>query len=258
MWTDAVRLMSDVSAARWIGPRLTGAAGTVWGTVPSRFEAYARVLHPVSVGGEQESTWAAVATVTGRRVHPGVQWHSLIGPADPYAHQSDRWDAGEPEQGNLTLNTLQELCTVLARHTSTPDECFFAVWEGWGQLRGGHARVWMTSEGRGVPAAPLLSPEELDVDRVRLPGRTYLLMSGPLTAVRDLACYDGPGDWVSQSPALIWPADESWCLATEIDFDSTLVGGSRLAIDQILSSPGLEAMLVDGTLSLRADADHLN
>ena len=258
MWTDAVRLVSDVSAARWIGPRLTGAAGTVLGTVPSGFEAYARVLHPVSVGGEQESSWAAVAKVTGRRVHPAVQWHSLIGAADSYAHRSDRWDAGEPEQGNLPLNTLQELCIVLSQHTSTPDECFFAMWEGWGQLRGGHARVWPTSDGRGVPAAPLLSPEELDVERVRMPQRNYLLMSGPLTAVSDLARYDGPNAWVSQSPALIWPADGSWCLATEIDFDSTLVGGPRPAIGKILSSPSLEAMLVDGALSLRADADHLN
>lgn len=258
MWTDAVRLVSDVSAARWIGPRLTGAFGTVLGTVPSGFEAYARVLHPVSVGWEQESTWADVAKVTGRRVHPAVQWHSLIGAAGPFAHLSDRWDAGEPEQGNLTLNTLQALCAVLSQHTSTPNECFFAMWEGWGQLHGGHARVWLTSGGRGVPAAPLLSPDELDVERVRLPHRNYLLMSGPLTAVSDLARYDGPGTWVSQSPSLIWPADGSWCLATEIDFDSTLVGGPTPAIDKILSSPNLEAMPVDGTLSLRADADHLN
>ena len=258
MWTDAVRLMTDVSAARWIGARLTGAAGTVGGTVPSGFETYARVLHPVSAGGEQESTWAAVATVTRGRVHPAVQWHSLIGAADPLARRSDRWDDGEPEKGNLTLNSLQQLCTVLGEHTSTPDECFFAMWDGWGQLRGGHARVEMTRDGRGVPASPLLSPNELSVERVHLPGRAYLLMSGPLTAVSDLARYDGPDTWVSQTPALIWPADESWCLASEIDLDSTLVGGPRPAIDQLVSSPSLEAMLVYGTLSLRADADHLN
>jgi len=207
---------------------------------------------------QQQTTWAQVAQVTGRRVHPAVQWHALIGAASPFAHRRELWDAGEPEQGNLSLTALDALCSVLGQHTSVPNECFFAVWEGWGQLHGGQARVWLTADGRSVPAAPLLSPNELAVDRVRLPHRNYLLMSGPLTAVGDLARYEGPDTWVSQSPSLIWPADGSWCVATEIDFDSTLIGGSTPAINQILAHGGLEAMPVDGTLSFRADADHLN
>jgi len=258
MWTDAVHLMSEVSAADWIGPRLTGMPGTLLGTVPSGFEAYARILHPVSVGWQQQARWAEVAQVTGRQIHAAVQWHALIGAASPFAHGSELWDAGEPETGNLSVDGLTELCAVLGRFTSTPDECFYAVWEGWGQLHGGRARVWMSGDGHGVPAEPLLTREELNVDRVRLPHRRYLLMSGPLRAVGDVARYDGPDTWVSQSPSLLWPADHNWCVATEIDFDSTLVGGPAPTIDEILTAPGLEAMRIDRSLSLRADSDHLN
>jgi len=38
------------------------------------------------------------------------------------------------------------------------------------------------------------------------------------------------------------PADRAWCVATEIDFAWTYVGGSRELIDAILADARLEAV----------------
>ncbi len=61
-----------------------------------------------------------------------------------------------------------------------------------------------------------------------------------------------------QSPSLLWPQDRSWCLATEIDFDSTLVAGSQDLVETILAAPGLEAWPVQEADDLTASADLLN
>lgn len=56
----------------------------------------------------------------------------------------------------------------------------------------------------------------------------------------------------------MWPADHAWFVATEIDFDSTLIGGTTDLITDILSAPGLEAWPVEPTDSVAADADDIN
>ena len=61
-----------------------------------------------------------------------------------------------------------------------------------------------------------------------------------------------------QSPNLFWPADRTWCVASEIDFDSTLIGGSTELVDAILQAPELDAWSVQPDDSLAHDADRLN
>ncbi|WP_127130347.1 hypothetical protein [Georgenia sp. SYP-B2076] len=260
MWTQTVRIVEDASPASWLAGRLTGPIGTVVGTVPDGYAAYARVLHPVDRhDGTQPVTWAQVSEVTGRQVHPTVQWHALIGSDDPYDRGSDVWPDGRPEWGNLSVAPLQALCDVLAAHTTTPQHCYFALWEGWGQLSGGRAWVRLASDGSGgSEPPPLLTPQERSAPRVHLPGRDYFLFRGPLSAVLDLARYDGPEFGWAQSPNLFWPADRAWCVATEIDFDSTLVGGAPEAVEAVLASPALEAWRIGSRDSLRSDADAVN
>ncbi|MGW4479703.1 hypothetical protein [Rhodococcus triatomae] len=113
--------------------------------VPGGFEAYVRVLHPVVNDDERFVRWRDVAVITGRRVHPSVQWWRLIG------------------------------------------------------------------------------------------ARTRPLSSN-----------------------MAWPADHAWCVGTEVDFDSTLVGCNRNAADEILSCTGLDALPINPDDSLRYDADRVN
>jgi hypothetical protein len=39
-----------------------------------------------------------------------------------------------------------------------------------------------------------------------------------------------------------WPEDRAWCVATEIDFTWTYVGGTRECIQQVIDDPELEAL----------------
>lgn len=56
------------------------------------------------------------------------------------------------------------------------------------------------------------------------------------------------GHWVNeeaffpQSPDFMWPADHTWCVATDIDDDSTLIGGPPRLIDELCASTRLEVL----------------
>jgi hypothetical protein len=50
-----------------------------------------------------------------------------------------------------------------------------------------------------------------------------------------------PNEFEPQSPSLFWPEDRAWCVATEIDLDSTYVGGSPQLIEALLNDPRFEA-----------------
>ncbi|TRW44944.1 hypothetical protein [Georgenia yuyongxinii] len=257
MWTDKVQIVDDLTPAAWLTDRLTGGWGRVTGVAPHGYPAYARVLHPVARDdGDGYVTWAQVAEVTGRRVHPTVQWHALIGSDDPYAHSSELWDGGEPPAGNLPLPALEALVDLLTGYTTTAEDCYFAMWEGWGSHNGASTRITLTDgEGSTVEQMPALYPP---APALELPGREYRVFRGPLGAMTELAQYDGAALPWTQSPSLFWPADRAWCVATEIDFDSTLVAGTAQVIDAVLAAAGLEAFPVEPSDSLQSDADQVN
>src|SRR5665647_1982520 len=64
--------------------------------------------------------------------------------------------------------------------------------------------------------------------------------------------------FVPQSPSLIWPTDNSWCVATEVDFDSTLIAGDRHLIDAVLGAEDLEATPIQPGDSLDSRGDTVN
>ncbi len=71
----------------------------------------------------------------------------------------------------------------------------------------------------------------------------------------------GPATGTLRDPPsanLMWPSDRAWFLASEIDFDSTLVGGTRDLIESILDNSGLDAWPVGPDDSLAYDADRVN
>jgi hypothetical protein len=119
--------------------------------------------------------------------------------------------------------------------------------------------------------------------RLKLPmGRDHLVLAGPLAAAVQIGDTDPPElFWAVQaepgkeapterpepdptdpfwrdSPNLIWPADRSWFLVTEVDFDSTLVGGSRSLVDSLVAAPGLEVFEVQPETLMTAFSDKLN
>lgn len=257
---DELQPMSDMSVGAWIAPRLGPFGGWVGSVVPQGFEAYARILHPVLSPDQQPTTWAAVCAAEGRTPHALMQWNAIAGvvdvtTAEGYVTQTMRWEGGVPEEGNLLAPALPTLLEMLAAHTGATDDCFFALWEG-------HGQIWP----HGDPAIATLRGLEPDLaaanaailagPRLRHPARDYLLFSGPLRAAPTMGRRWCP-DW-SQSPNLCWPGDRSWCVATEIDFDSTLVAGTAGLVGAVLADPALEAWQVDPGDSLAYNGDAVN
>jgi len=118
----------DGAAGAWIEPELNGEVGSVIGSVPNRFPAYVRTLHPVQGANRNSLSWAKVAEERGTRVHPLVQW----------VHWSARTGISKSQFGlgasriweHFDPYLLEALCEILGRHTSTTERCFFGIWEG--------------------------------------------------------------------------------------------------------------------------------
>jgi hypothetical protein len=220
--TDQPRPVTDLSAADWvvagIGPFGTG----VGSLVPHGFEAYARILHPAESAGGRPVTWAEVADWSGRTMHSKAQFAALTRPVREDGPAP--WD-DEPHTGELSMPLLTALCEVLAEHTGTPQRCWFSLWDGW-------------NSSAPSPVGP----------RLRLPQREYLLFEAALFEVGDMP----------RQPNLFWPDDRSWCVATEIDLDSTYLGGSAALVTQLLDDSRLEVWPVAVTDQVTADSDHVN
>lgn len=65
-------------------------------------------------------------------------------------------------------------------------------------------------------------------------------------------------DWSAQTPSMVWPDDHAWFLATEIDYDSTLVAGSAELVRELIETPGLEVLAIDPDARLTSDGDTIN
>jgi hypothetical protein len=60
------------------------------------------------------------------------------------------------------------------------------------------------------------------------------------------------------TPQLWWPEDRAWVVATEIDFDSTIVATTTAGAEALLDCEGLEALLVPADGRLDEGGDDIN
>lgn len=277
----------DVSRGSWIRGRL-GDWNTIASVVPQDFDAYARIFHPVDgqllgwhndVPVTEESRrfrWREIAAKHGTVYHPLMQWDAILAGYETPQRGEPGWQYSGPEQGRLPGEELAAIVRILARHTGTPDACVAALWEGWGWIHGGDAVVTLTSSADYALAPgsnadeladPVLKPTPAGLDfevrtgpRLQLPGRSYFLFDAELRTFEDpdWAARNGWDPMWPQSPNQLWPEDHAWFLASEIDFDSTVVAGPQKLIDEIVACEELEAMEVPADASLSADADKIN
>ncbi|OAV62702.1 hypothetical protein [Enteractinococcus helveticum] len=232
-----VQWSTAVHEADWIAARLAPFdQGTVRSVIPEGFEAYTRLLHPVQKG-EDPVRWSQVAAWSQTPVTNDVQFHDIaLPPHRPAAPVP--WDSSGPAEGTLDASEAAHLVSVLRNHTTTPEHCWFALWNGYGW--DGAARFELIGEGE--PAHQLEPPidpvpsEVRDGPLVELPERTYLLFTGPVEAALSFI------QEYQQTPNLWWPADRSWCVASEIDLAWTYLSGSASLVDQVLADPALEAL----------------
>jgi hypothetical protein len=250
---DLMGPLPDAAPGKWVRERTTGEWFTVGSLMPSGFPAYARIFHPAyrvvadqSEAGdgaaplitpdgvtrwEAEVPWADVAGANGRRAHPAMEWVSITG-SERFLQdltQPGIWDRG-PLEGSLPEDQSRRLIGVLGRHTTTPERCWFGLWEGYGNIE-------------APPTA----------GRLEMPNRSMLLFRGPIDA-----WLAGAADPVSQSPSLWWPEDRTWCVATDVDLMTTYVGATVECIDAVLVAPGLEAAPVTLDQPTTWDQDTVN
>lgn len=115
----------------------------------------------------------------------------------------------------------------------------------------------------------ILSREISEGPRLTLPERSFVLFCGAVDEFadadwelrmpwRDLPAEAEGAAPMAQSPSLLWPADRAWVMVSEVDFDSTVVGGSPALIEAICRSADLEALPLPADASLYWGADEVN
>lgn len=288
-----MRLLADTDCGAWLLDRV-GNAAWVGGVAGAGFEAYARILHPVpatrvdlSVADEwgmhpvlEESRWpwSRVAQRQGLTMHPLVQWNRL---ADIHegVEFADGWRVGQTCEGRLDLDLLAGLMERLERATSTPEDLVAGFWNGWGELRGQGWSVY--TEGRGprawlarrlgqsaagppwVPVRPEVQDAALHGPWLDWPDREMVLFATSTEELVDPTWAERAGIGVQSGgsdlgPQLLWPDDHAWVVASEIDWDSTILAGSRALIAGVLADARFEAFEVDEDCNLTDDGDTIN
>jgi hypothetical protein len=224
---------SDLSAAKWIT-----ASDQSWqrlaGFGPSGFAAYARL-----------------------RFLP-----------DPAFEGQSENDVDLTDDAPSETAQLRAALEVLARHTRTPDDCYFCLWDGWGWTVEGGDSAWALSREQPPTAEPMLTsppppgavparrdrsndpPSAPHVPKVAIPHRAYFMFHGSVSDLGDWgAAGKGPGGSTigMPDPAFIWPADHAWCVANDVDPHWAGIGADTAAIDRLVADPLLDVVRADPT-----------
>lgn len=243
----------------WLRANLSDDRGTVGNVVPPFYPAYCRILHPVHGRDGTTLRWDEIPVPMGRVVHPLVQWESLVGSAS-----TSLLDLFPPRRGRLPPDAFTELCAILMdEHRQV--EWLFAFWLGWAwsaPLRGADDQDHEAHTGAAAETVHLGS-SVLSTNDLRRPvcdlggGREYRVMRA--AAETGYSFGDPRGPWGGLStPNMLWPDDRSWFVGTEIDFDSTIVGGPEPLVERLLSCRMLETWRVEDDSVLRQDGDVVN
>ncbi len=179
--------------------------------VPSGFRSVCQVLHPWWGPDAVPTSWRSLARQLD---FPSVT--ALDATREMFSIRAAE-DAGySSSPGEPDMGTAETLVEILAGHTTSPEDAFVAVWEGWGD----------------VPPQRFPGAARLDTQ-----ARGHFLLRGPLAGVLrsvDVSSYDRP------AAGLWWPADRAWFAATEIEFEWTFVAGDQALIDRLLTDDRLE------------------
>ena len=179
--------------------------------VPRAYEAFARVFHPLYVGGGREVRWSEAAAMQGRAMHATVALHEVLLREGEYA--TDAALLSGQALGTLPAAELRALWNALRSHTAS-DLLYLGFWEGFGVEQASGPRPYL-----------------------EVADRRYVLAALPMDALDEAHRLNrGFG------PNLVWPADRAWFCHTDIDGLSSYIGATAAAIQAVLDHAVLEAM----------------
>ncbi|MGZ0712223.1 hypothetical protein ACWPKO_28200 (plasmid) [Coraliomargarita sp. W4R53] len=252
-------------------------------TVPARWSDAAAAFGTHMHANAQ---WGTIVRVPGTDPN---RWGQVNAP--------NGWQFDAPPVGGLDTALVSVVAAIAAQHTTTPGDAFVGLWDGWGGLVGavgyGPARGFYTIKDETADSKKarrwtslveatrngwlrktswqpgLLSDEISRGQRFSLPNRDFVLFRSALAELAD-------PDWVlsvpwrdreseahgfdpsAQSPSVIWPADRSWVIVSEVDWDSTIVAGPQTLTQALCDDTRLEAYKIQANASLQWDADEVN
>jgi hypothetical protein len=210
----------DVEPAEWIRaalrPWTNGQLLRISSLVPAGYPTHGRILHR-AWNASRDVRWREIAAANGRQLHAETRYNELVGWVPDAQHQSPPSPWGQPYRGSLRPSECVAVAEVLAGHTTTPDECWFCLWEGYG--------------------TPVLNRLAETAPRVMLENRNCLLFRGRVAAAS--AFRSEP--WF-QSPTLWWPEDRAWCVASEVDIFSTYFAGTPESLRALMDHRNLEVL----------------
>ena len=178
-----------------------------------------------------------------------------------------------PWLGRLIPPVCDVLSGELTKLTATPSDCYFAIWDGWGVLTSVSVTVRAVADDDDESPDEPADFDALEVRRAAWqrqvaqlprfahPYRSYLLGRGPIGVACELDRHPlAPGSWqtLGLPPQLWWPEDRAWVVATEIDFDSTIIATTVAGAEALLTCDRLEALLVPNDARLDLDGDKVN
>lgn len=140
---------------------------------------------------------------------------------DPDRPEMHEADVEVPDDHLTDVQQTRRALRVLARFTSTPQDCYFCLWEGYSNA--------------------LAPPEVQRGPLVELPYRRYALLRGALS---DLDFWEAKlgGGLPIAPPAFVWPADRRWCLASDVDPHWAGIGAEQAAVDALIADPQLDVV----------------
>jgi hypothetical protein len=165
---------------------------------------------------------AADASAAQWLLRADVDWWDLVRYGPPgfavyvrIALPQDSAAYADNPSGQAPVDAVRAALATLGSYTATPSKGYAAIWEGW-------------VSGVPPPQAP----------RAEIPNRAMLLFTGPVEALRDAPAlaWFGSSAGGSQEPHLVWPEDQAWCVACEVDEEIEFTVGCSGEASQALAT----------------------
>lgn len=143
---------------------------------------------------------------------------------DPTMQNQAEADVARLDSHLPDLTQARRALHLLSQFTETAQDCYFCAWDGYSDVD--------------------LSAAASQGSFFSVPDRRLAMLQGSLSAIDNWGENFG-ADTACPPPALMWPADHSWCFASDVDPHWAGIGASRAAIDALLVDLEIDVVMAD-------------
>ncbi|MFZ4843000.1 hypothetical protein [Mycetocola saprophilus] len=213
----------------------------VSGMLPQGFEAYLRILHPAagpSLGEEElprPVTWSDIAAGTGIALQPETTWRELAGGPWDNVDVPGMGTVHPPAEGRLDQSSMIQLGKYLGETADKSTPIIAGFWDGWEPLANN-------------ASAPVEGVTRLEGSYSVNQGQYLFYTFSPesLSTAQWMDSVEfGWAEGNGITPSFLFPLNRAWCFATDLDQNSSLLGGPRSLVDPLLELNQLEALAID-------------